>query len=310
MKKVFTYLAAMAAMTVMAENSPYLKHVYEYMPAPGQFVNTMPAYEDGDDANDMRMKAEEAIADNAHGMISLGGWGGYVVFSFDHPVVNVPGENDFLVEGNAFYTSAAEGAAGGGSCEPGIVMVSVDKNGNGLPDDEWYELAGSEYHSSDTRHGYSCTYTRPATNTDVPWTDNQGGSGKVKHNTYHTQEYYPKWISADEITFSGSRLKDNGAQIGTTSVLYQYPWGYADNHPNNWDKSRFPDTTDENLIHVSEFKIDWAVGSDGNPVTLPGIDFVKVYTAVNQDNGTLGEVSTEIIDAWDLHMLDSDGNKR
>lgn len=288
--------------------SPYISRVFEFMPAPGQFVNIMPLYEDGDDSEAMRQKTENCIAGHNQEMISLGGWGGYVVFGFDHRIPNIQGDYDLKILGNAFYSTSEFPLYG--SSEPGIVMVSIDSNGNGLPDDEWYELAGSEYHSSDTRHGYSCTYTRPATNTDVPWTDNQGGSGKVKHNTYHTQEYYPKWISADEITFSGSRLKDNGAQIGTTSVLYQYPWGYADNHPNNWDKSRFPDTTDENLIHVSEFKIDWAVGSDGNPVTLPGIDFVKVYTAVNQDNGTLGEVSTEIIDAWDLHMLDSDGNKR
>ena len=30
----------------------------------------------------------------------------------------------------------------GGNSEPGIVLVSKDMNGNGLPDDEWYELAG------------------------------------------------------------------------------------------------------------------------------------------------------------------------
>lgn len=288
--------------------SPYIAHVYEFMPAPGQFVNVMPQYEDGDDAEAMRKKTEECIAKHNQAMISLGGWGGYVVFGFDHRITNIQGDYDLKILGNAFYSTSE--APLYGSSEPGIVMVSIDSNGNGLPDDEWYELAGSEYHSNDTKHDYSCTYTRPATNTDVSWTDNMGGSGVIKHNTFHTQEYYPKWINDDEIVFSGTRLKDNGAQVGSNYVLYQYPWGYADNHPNNWDKSRFPDTTDGNLIHVSEFKIDWAVDSNGNSVTLPGIDFVKVYTAVNQDNATLGEVSTEIIDAWDLHMLDANGNKR
>ena len=38
----------------------------------------------------------------------------------------------------------------GGSSEPGIVLVSKDTNGNGLADDEWYELAGSEYNSPAT----------------------------------------------------------------------------------------------------------------------------------------------------------------
>ena len=49
-------------------NSPYISRVWEYSPAPGQFVNELPEYEAGDDANTMRLKAEEQIADNNGGM--------------------------------------------------------------------------------------------------------------------------------------------------------------------------------------------------------------------------------------------------
>ena len=63
----------------------------------------------------------------------------------------------------------------------------------------------------------------------------------------------------------------------------------------------------EHLRHVSEFKIDWAVDGEGKRVWLPGIHFVKVYTGVNQFNGWIGEVSTEVQDAWDLHLLDANG---
>lgn len=45
-----------------------------------------------------------------------------------------------------------------------IVMVSYDTNMNGKPDDEWYELAGSEYYKPTTIHNYSITYTRPDPN--------------------------------------------------------------------------------------------------------------------------------------------------
>ena len=38
-------------------NSPYISRVYEYRPAPGQFVNTMPEYEPGDDAAAMAASA-------------------------------------------------------------------------------------------------------------------------------------------------------------------------------------------------------------------------------------------------------------
>lgn len=35
-------------------------------------------------------------------MISLGGFGGYVVVGFDHTITNVTGKRDFRVLGNAF----------------------------------------------------------------------------------------------------------------------------------------------------------------------------------------------------------------
>ena len=136
--------------------SRYITEVYEYCPAPGQFVNIMPLYEEGDTEEDMCRKARESISGTNDIMISLGGYGGYVTFGFDHTVVNVPGQKDFKILGNAFYADANPNPSApdsGGSCEPGIVMVSIDRNNNGLPDDEWYELAGSEYHKPETRHG-------------------------------------------------------------------------------------------------------------------------------------------------------------
>ncbi len=304
MKLKYSMTVALCALGMMAqgENSPYLKHVYEYVPAPGQFVNTMPAYEEGDDAEAMCRKVEEQIADNARGLITLGGWGGYLVFGFDHPVVNVPGQNDFIVEGNAFYSNAAQGAAGGGSCEPGIVMVSVDANGNGKPDDEWYELAGSEYTNPLTKHGYSVTYERPAADhvatpdpqqkyridtTFVHWQDNRGEDGYLVQISFHRQAYYPEWIEADRLTFDGARLQDNYAYINNQYVLYPPAYGYADNHPDT--------------CRLAQLNIELAVREDGTPVHLNAIDFVKVYTALHQQCGMIGETSTEVKGARDLH---------
>ena len=56
--------------------SPYISHVLEYNPAPGQFINTMPEYEEGDTYQTMLRKAEDAIAGTSRSLISLGGWGG------------------------------------------------------------------------------------------------------------------------------------------------------------------------------------------------------------------------------------------
>ena len=274
------------------EYSPYIAHIYEYRPAPGQFINTMPEYKAGDTEADMCKKVEESISGTNNIMISLGAYGGYVTFGFDHTVMNVKGEKDFMVLGNAFYSDIGSyKEKKGGSCEPGIVMVAFDKNQNGKPDkDEWYELAGSEYGKDTETRNYEITYYRPQpANGDVRWTDNQGGEGFVYRNSYHQQDsYYPNWIEEDEITFRGTRLKDNAINEGGTWVGYCYPWGYADNHPN---RSEF-----------SQFKIDWAVDQNGNHVELDKIDFVKIYTAVNQNVGWMGEISTEVMTVEDLHF--------
>ena len=277
--------------------SPYITRVYEYSPAPGQFVNELPKYEEGDTEESMRQKAEDCLAYNAGTMVSLGGYGGYIVVGFDHTIVNRPGEYDFKVLGNATQ----------GGSEPGIVMVSVDVNGNGMPDDEWYELAGSEYHKASTVKGYEITYYRPDENkTPVPgsstsitdatyqyWTDNQGGNGYISRVAFHKQPYYPQWLPYESLTFEGTRLADNAVDEsgnGSYYVLNAYDRGYADNYPNNSGKIGF--------------MIEWAVDDEGNPVSLSGIDFVKIYTGVNQCNGWVGECSTEVAGVTDLYLAE------
>ncbi len=306
LQAILANVLAFAATVSASAQNPYINKVYEYRPAPGQFVNKMPFYEEGDTEATMAAKATEAIANDNQEVISLGAFGGYVVFGFDHPIVNVTGAYDFQIDGNAFYSSDNPNpdAGLGGSSEPGIVMVSRDMNGNGLPDDTWYELAGSEYHKPTTRRGYSLTYQRPAPDhvatpkpkspfidtTYIHWTSNLGEEGYIVRNSYNRQEYYPNWISEDKMTFTGTCLPENAVDEsgkGTYYVLYCFPWGYADNHPNN--------TT------MSQFNIDWAVDADGNSVFLSRIDFIKVYTGINQQAGILGETSTEISGACDLH---------
>ena len=62
-----------------------------------------------------------------------------------------------------------------------------------------------------TTKNYTITYYRPSSpKEDVKWTDNKGNEGYVYRNDYHTtNSYYPAWIKEDQITFHGSRLKDN-----------------------------------------------------------------------------------------------------
>lgn len=287
-----------------APYSKYITNVFEFRPAVGQFTNEVPEYVNGNTEADMLLRAKESLVGGNSTMITLGGFGGYVSFGFDHTIPNLDGR-DFKILGNAFWGNNAN-AARTGSCEPGIIMVGYDKNKNGKPDDdEWYEIAGSEYFKNSTTKNYSITYFKPNENkppvpgsefwqTDVEyikWQDNFGNSGFKTKNTFHAQSYYPLWLQNASYSLTGTRLKDNFYdQSGTGNywVGTSYDYGYADNAPNN----------DE----ASNIDISWAVDKSGKYVKLPGIDFIKVYTGINQEAGWLGEVSTEVAGAYDLHF--------
>ncbi|MGG5505800.1 MULTISPECIES: PKD domain-containing protein [unclassified Myroides] len=263
-----------------------ISKVFEYAPAFGQFVNKLPVYEEGDTAEHMRVKAERALQNNE--VITLGGFGGYVVFGFDHTIANVPGKRDFQILGNAFANNA----------EPGVILVAYDVNKNGKPDeDEWFEIAGSEHDKAIL--GYEITYYRPTKASDlskeeiehyIQWSDNKGNRGWKKKNTFHNQSYYPQWIQEETLTFKGTLLPSNAIKKDDTEKGWQlkaFEWGYADNYPNRQEGSKID--------------IDWAVDRMGNKVNLPGVDFIKVYTGLNQEAGWLGETSTEVAGAIDLH---------
>lgn len=315
--------------------SAYIAKVFDYLPAPGQFVNKLPEYQEGDTHEDMLRKVNEWLVGEESWMITLGGWGGYVTMGFDHTIVNVPGKRDFRINGNAFGAAFGRpGAPFGGSCEPGVIMVAYDKNKNGKPDEEeWYEIKGSSNFSAeeepwypfaqengnDTRvfRDYQMTYYKPEKEepemADAPdnplafvsipkyirWEDNKNNSGYKVKNVYHKQSYYPAWVKEDQLTFKGIRLPENGVNEGrfvpginegnVYFVLYGFRYGYVDNYPNVQDGSAID--------------IDWAIDKEGNKADLPGIDFVRIYNGVNQENGWLGETSTEVERGEDLHLL-------
>ncbi len=174
------------------EVSPYVTKVLEYVPAPGFFVNLYPEYEVGDNEETMREKALLAIGGSSYEFVTLGGYGGYVVLGFDHTIENVPGERDFLILGNVFYST---GPFDGASCEPGIVMVAYDANGNGEPDDdEWFEIAGSAHVDSTAEEWYETALLAGSdiefynnfeinyleqSDGSIIWSDNKGGTGSA-----------------------------------------------------------------------------------------------------------------------------------
>jgi hypothetical protein len=210
--------------------------------------------------------------------VSLGAFGGYIIVGFDRVVKNTE-SYDFSIGSNAFD----------GSSEPGVVWVMQDENGNGAPDDTWYELSGSETGKAETIQNYAVTYYRPeASKMDVQWSDNMGGSGVVEYlESFHNQEsYYPQWVEADSYTLTGTRLQSrsyDSSGNGSKWVNPTFDWGYADN------ASKVDGAERENLFDISN-----AIDKQGNAVELSHIDFIKVQSAIQQQCGWIGEVSTEV----------------
>ncbi|MDZ7737853.1 MAG: hypothetical protein U5K32_02045 [Bacteroidales bacterium] len=148
----------------------------EYTPAPGQHINTATG----------SPHAATTICGDIGGMVNLGAFGGYLVFRFEEPVYNDP-DNPYGIDFTIFGNPLSEWS------EPGIVSVMKDENGNGLPDDSWYELAGSDHYFSSTVSAYSVTYENPGkpVANDVPWNDNLGNTGYIYANSFYSQPYYP-----------------------------------------------------------------------------------------------------------------------
>ena len=86
--------------------SQYIYKVVDYSPAPGQFVNTMPTYNKGDDAAKMAQKCTDMLANNKRDMITLGAFGGSVTFHFDHSVANIAGKKTSQLRVTPFKTAA------------------------------------------------------------------------------------------------------------------------------------------------------------------------------------------------------------
>lgn len=273
-----------------ASSSPRWNRVYEFTAAPGQFVNENYT---AVTAAQAAAYAEERLRQQAY--VSLGGFGGYIVVGFDHSIPNTGGY-DFAVGGNSFETNS----------EPGIVWVMQDENGNGLPDDTWYELAGSETGLEGTVCDYAVTYYRPGGNgMDVQWSDNLGNRGCIDYlKAHHRQDsYYPAWIAADSYTLYGTRLEArNYDRSGNGSMWVQpaYEWGYADNF-SSVDRVGAGAGTDDDM-NANRFRISDAIDFEGRHVELKYIDFVKVQTALNTKSGWLGENSTEVFDFCDLSL--------
>ncbi|MBI9052282.1 MAG: T9SS type A sorting domain-containing protein [Bacteroidales bacterium] len=295
----FLFFNSISAQSILNKQNTkdgiFVSKIIVYTPAPGQFINTA--------AWGTPTKAESIIG-GVSGGISLGAYGGYIVVGFNKSIENDP-ENpygiDFTVFGNPLETWS----------EPGIIMVMKDENNNGQADDTWYEIIGSDHYWESTEHNYSLNYYNPNNDsaTDVKWIDNLNDTGYVYANAFHSQPYYPisdtfPNINQQQYSFSGTYIKGFiDRTIPSDIKSYHRAFGYADNFLRGtapYDVPDNPYTPEKEGCGGDPVDIDWTVDSEGNPSNLDQIDFVKIYTAINEEASWLGEVSTELTAVMDV----------
>lgn len=282
----------------------FVSKVVDYLPAPGQYTN---AEYIG------TPEAAKSIVGTNKGLVSLGAFGGSLTVHFNNGIQNDPANPygvDFTIYGNPTLTWS----------EPGIVQVMKDENKNGIPDEIWYEIAGSDHFWNSTRHSYEITYQNSGSTkaSDIHWADNEGKSGIIPENSFHQQPYYPSSVlfpvvGADNYKLKGTRIS-GFIDLSNPGVVVaaRRAFGYADNTPVLSYTEKMPDnpyTVEVEGSGGDAIDISWAVDANRNPVHLDEIHFIRIYSGMNALAGWLGEISTEITGIRDVEPASVTGTQ-
>lgn len=262
--------------------SPFATRVIHYAPAPGQFVS------DPNFNNPLRALGPPTgggtSAPNNESVVTLGGFGGYIVLGFDHTVRDDPLNPmglDAIVFGNAYWVG---GNPDRHWAECATIEISRDVNGNGLADDPWYLIPGSHLSTPLERTARSWndgTTTYAFELPAVPFgaivvVNPVAGTGN--EGIFGYAEYTPTLFLGD---LDGDNVVDDG---GINPV----------------DFYTVPDDPFESGIAPGSgggdaFDIAWAVDpATGEPANLDGFDFLRISNPLHVVIPAIGEKSPEI----------------
>jgi hypothetical protein len=226
---------------------------------------------------------------SGHGW-SLCSVGGYMVWDAKKH------QDSYIIAGNAFP----------GWSEPGIVWFQEDRNGNGLPDETWYEVKGSDddtpKYRPQLRRRYAIQYIlldepENGSNT-VAWLDSLGRSSVI------TGWGWPReWgVEGDRVTFTGTMLRDTGVfNDGSYGGDMFNLGGYVDVAT---DIGKWKNDSGVGM-YETKIRVSDAVHADGTPASLNAVRFIKVQTGYFRYGGPVGGISTEIHHADGLGTLTS-----
>ncbi|MDR3356412.1 MAG: bacterial Ig-like domain-containing protein [Spirochaetaceae bacterium] len=213
---------------------------------------------------------------------SLGSIGGYWTWSVKH-------QAGYAIGGNGFISITS----GEGWVEPGVVWFQEDSNGNGKPDEAWYELDAGRgpyinrlysvkffKYGEDVEEIGGNEYGQ--TIREIYWADGKGRTGRIGGG-------WPKdWGVNDTgdgawVTYTSTILCDDNKRIRIDDYDYKDLAG-----PGGVIGGPFVDRDE------GPFPVNKAVDAAGRPVTLTGVRFIKVQNGIFRYGGIFGEVSTEI----------------
>lgn len=199
--------------------------------------------------------------------------GSYVLLKFNTPVTDDPLNPmglDFIVYGNSTW-------AGGNPlrkwAEPGLVEISEDVNGNGVPDDPWYVIPGSRGLNRSVLPG-GISNPSPALAGTVFNTNTDGKERDWGYcdMTPTQRKYLDNYVRPDDPFTVGLTPRSGGGDA---------------------------------------FDIKWAVPVDGtgNPDGISRFHFIRISAFINMADGTFGYVTPEIDAVADVAPdVDTDGD--
>ncbi len=310
--------------------------VVAYEPAPGQFINGAPSSE-GFALNDPAaalgapLGGSLSFADNSKAL-SLGGFGGRVTLAFADTVLDDPLNPlglDAIVFGNAFWVGMNPQRRW---AEAAVIEISLDANGNGLADDAWFLIPGSDIDpaaaldalDTQTWDDDPLTPTPPAEASWYPDPAIYSGVGPSFSTATFALPSAFDAIVLDNAASDQPALVER--YVGYADLSPTLPLGDTDadgvsDDPGADAASFF--TRPDNPFRVGidpgsaggdSFDIAWAIDpATGEPARLPGFDFIRLSTASNAVNPLFGEKSAEVSGVADVRAqpdrfdLDGDG---
>jgi len=274
---------ATATRSITVAAAQYVRNAFtvlEYAPSPGRnhnwsIIGSADSWKFGDEYplayNDFLAKATAMRKEDAYPMLFLGSWGSSATFKFDHTVANVAGKPDLEV------------AATYSRLDVPAVYVAYDRNKNGKPDDdEWYEIKNDDYGIEDLPD-YEITFTYNKTDTDARriysyfnWKDNLDPAieGEVVTNKTFTSSMTEDGAFSTRGFFPGLSMIDiPGKKVAILD-------GWKSSFTRKGKRISRNLTGAAPFLQTLNIDINMAVNSKGEPVQLPGIDFVKVRKVV------------------------------